>query len=324
MPPHPYPGSIPNLDAIIGGARGIAPTLPPPSHSRTAVLKSKRPTMEQVDERCWIRSRQTNARRALGREPAVSMYCYLNFRHSLADLVPVPGSPNSFIARDAAPGTNASGSVDLKGKGKEVDKPEGLPDYYWPRLDGRYLYIARGREAIARHMKEMGGVAAEPSGEEGAFTVSRKSGDEEKVGAWNTIARIEERCEKLEAERALPGKRQEQMVKRAMGLDEDECVYFSFLHLLVLYSRSSYPLRDLQPSPLQLRAPRIPFHPLLDHPATPSHPHPPHLHSRPHSSRQTPLYLHRRYTTPDARDGRDAPYGRERIHAGEAARGELG
>ncbi|GAA6032019.1 hypothetical protein JCM8097_003390 [Rhodosporidiobolus ruineniae] len=227
LPPFP-PSAVPppDLDSILRAATvsGV-----PAGHGR-AVLRSPRPSLEKYDERCWIRSKQTNARRALGREPQVTMYCYLNFRNALSDLVPVPGSINAFLARDAAPGSpdeqhaHHAAAVQGKGKGKAVEGAEDLPAYRWPFLDGRYLYIARGREAVARHMKEMGGVAVDssPVGEPHGPRLMRKSGEEEKAGAWDTIARIEERCEKLEAQNMLPGKREERLLKKAMGLDEDD------------------------------------------------------------------------------------------------------
>lgn len=150
------------------------------------------------------------------------MFCYINFRNALADLVPVPGAPASFLARDATTDSPDAEKA-KKGKGKAPEH-EDLPDYRWPALEGRYIYIARGRDAVARHMKEMGGVSvAEPvDGQATGPKIMRRSGEEEKMGAWDTIARIEERCEKLEAQKLLPGKREEQMLRRAMGLDEDE------------------------------------------------------------------------------------------------------
>ncbi|GAA6006664.1 hypothetical protein JCM10207_005011 [Rhodosporidiobolus poonsookiae] len=228
LPPFPPIGAPPpDLDSILRAATS-APAHPQGIPVGRPVLRSPRPTMERYDERCWTRTRQTNARRALGREPQVTMYCYLNFRNSLADLVPVPGAPNAFLARDAHASTSSAADPSGKGKGKEVVRApehEDLPAYHWDFLDGRYLYIAKGREAVARHMKEMGGVAAGSTSAEGVEAgpkIMRKSGEEEKVGAWDTVARIEARCAKLEAERALPGKREERMLRRAMGLDEDD------------------------------------------------------------------------------------------------------
>ncbi|BGP12527.1 hypothetical protein JCM10213_007629 [Rhodosporidiobolus nylandii] len=215
LPPQPYPGAPP-LDAILRAATAGARGHPP----QQAAVRDW-PTMERYDEKCWTRTKQTNARRALGREPQTSMYCFLNFRNSLADLVPVPGSPNSFLARDVAPGAPDEHSFKRKPKAPEH---EALPEYHWPWLDGRYVYVARGREAVMRHMKEMGGVAGEQAkdGVERGPMIMRKSGEEEKAGAWDTIGRIEERCERLEAEKMLPGKREEQLLRRALGLDEDD------------------------------------------------------------------------------------------------------
>ncbi|GAA5897455.1 hypothetical protein JCM6882_001891 [Rhodosporidiobolus microsporus] len=224
LPPLPLP-TPPDLDAILRAATASNPALPPP-HGRP-VLKSPRPSMEKYDEKCWTRTKQTNARRALGREPQVTMYCYLNFRNSLSDLVPVPGTVNSFLARDVAPGSpdEVARTKAFKGKGKAVEGGDGEGEGpHWNWLDGRYIYIARGREAVARHMKEMGGVVVDGPVDEGRKgpKILRKSGEEEQVGAWGTIARIEERCERSEAQKMLPGKREEQVMRRAMGLDEDD------------------------------------------------------------------------------------------------------
>ncbi|GAA5856327.1 hypothetical protein JCM8547_000869 [Rhodosporidiobolus lusitaniae] len=239
LPPIPYPGGVPDLDALLRAAAPPAPV--PPPGGRNPFPKSARPSMEQIDERCWIRTRQTNARRALGREPQTVAWCYLNLRSAVADLVPVPGTVNSFVARDVAPGSpdsqRAAGGGKEKGKGKQKDVvAEGSPEYHWPWLDGRYLYIAHGREAVARHMKEMGGVAAEPNAEGKGSRIVRKSGEEEKVGAWETIARIEERCERSEAMARPPGKREEQLMRKAMGLDEDDSE--RLISLSTLYSVS--------------------------------------------------------------------------------------
>ncbi|GAA5844987.1 hypothetical protein JCM11251_003172 [Rhodosporidiobolus azoricus] len=229
LPPLPLP-TPPDLDAILRAATYSGSALPHGDrpHGRP-VLKSPRPSMERYDERCWTRTKQTNARRALGREPQVSMICYINFRNALSDLVPVPGMVNSFLARDVSPGSPdevAKTKAIGKGKGKAVaGGEEEWAGPHWPWLDGRYIYVAKGREAVARHMKEMGGVAVDETPEAQKVKgprILRKSGEEQKVSAWETIARIEERCEKSEAQKLLPGKREERIMKRAMGLDEDE------------------------------------------------------------------------------------------------------
>jgi hypothetical protein len=172
------------------------------------------------------------------------MYCYINMRNALADLIPVPGHPAAFLARDAAPGSPAASETgqDPSRSQKRIKLVAGeheVPDYHWRWLDGRYFYIARGREMVARHMLEMTGstrpdighMADELVEEKGPMhgKVKRKlmpGVDEERLGAWGTIRRIEERCAKAEAERMLPGKREENMLRRAMGFEPEGCVAF--------------------------------------------------------------------------------------------------
>lgn len=104
------------------------------------------------------------------------MYCYMTFRNAIADLVPVPGIPGAYLARDVAPLPSPSPpSAEAK------DAPE-LPAYHWPRLDGRYLYIARGNEAVKQHLEDM--------------------------KAGTSVEEIQSRAERLKAER------------EAMGLDK--------------------------------------------------------------------------------------------------------
>lgn len=175
------------------------------------------------------------------------MYCYINMRNALADLIPVPGHPAAFLARDAAPGSPAASETgqDPSRSEKRIKLVAGeheVPDYHWRWLDGRYFYIARGREMVARHMLEMTGstrpdighMADELVEEKGPMhgKVKRKlmpGVDEERLGAWGTIRRIEERCAKAEAERMLPGKREENMLRRAMGFEPEGCVAFVVL-----------------------------------------------------------------------------------------------
>lgn len=230
-------------------------------------------TTERYDERCWTSTRQTNARRALGRDPQVSMYCYINMRNALEDLVPVPGHPTAFLARDAGPTPDHLPAV--RRKGAKSDRPEGVPEYHWPWLDGRFVYVVRGRDNVARHMREMGGVADAPrlasaakgtpprddrvdasapaiKGDDGAPALDKGAAAEdpkapspfarrrrtslphgatpaaaaaavegERVGAWETIQRIEDRVEKQEADKLLPGKREERILRRAMGFEDD-------------------------------------------------------------------------------------------------------
>ncbi|GAA5997369.1 uncharacterized protein JCM10292_000211 [Rhodotorula paludigena] len=267
MPPQPLP-SPPDIHTLL---RATAP-LHPHIHPRPAAPARPPTTSERIDERCWTSSRQTNARRALGREPTVKMYCYINMRNALSDLVPVPGHPTAFLARDAPPASPAAEAAAHHRKARVP--PEGVPEYHWPWLEGRYFYVATGRENVARHMLEMSGASAEATeekkmakqAEEGATREKaikvRPDGSvslgevqrlvaprDEHVGAWDTIRRIEERCEKKAAERLLPGKREEAMIRRAMGLEEESSeklislsdVYSSTLqrlhaHLVRIYS----------------------------------------------------------------------------------------
>ncbi|GAA5945035.1 hypothetical protein JCM3775_004267 [Rhodotorula graminis] len=259
MPPQQLPGVFPpppNLDDILRAASTRAPPSP--------TSRARRPPMttERPDERCFTTTRQTNARRALGREPAVTMYCYINMRNALEDLVPVPGHPTAFLARDAPPVDQLPA---LKKRPVVVDAPEGTPEYRWPWLDGRFVYVARGRDNVARHMREMGGVSGEaPRAPAAAAVAPAKEGEPapspapdasptlaaaaaaaeappaspsgrtkrklmphavvvegERVGAWDTMRRIEERVAKQEADKVLPGKREERMLRRAMGFEDD-------------------------------------------------------------------------------------------------------
>lgn len=200
------------------------------------------------------------------------MYCYLNLRNVIADLVPVPGAPNAFLARDAPPGSPAAAELELKVKERLASKrdpqigPGGnateqkVPEYHWPWLDGRYLYIATGRSNIARHMTEMGGAAAADSEAPGAAappapalvkptkespvaaaTATTPGLDQSKpssprprrrslpptldqghLGAWDMLKRIEDRVEKAEADRMKPGKREEAMMRKALGFEPEE------------------------------------------------------------------------------------------------------
>ncbi|GAA5838522.1 hypothetical protein JCM9279_003271 [Rhodotorula babjevae] len=285
MPPQQLPGVFPpppNLDEILRAASTTTARTPPSPTSR-----ARRPPMttERTDERCWTRTSQTNARRALGREPAVTMYCYINMRNALEDLVPVPGHPTAFLARDAPP-VDQLPPLKKRSSTVVVDAPEGTPEYRWPWLDGRFVYVARGRENVARHMREMGGVDGEvppplpapapapvASAKEGAPATSASpaaAADEakpsaphsptptsaataagrpkrklmphavvvegERVGAWDTMRRIEERVEKQEADKLLPGKREERMLRRAMGFEDDSSE--SLISLSDAYSSS--------------------------------------------------------------------------------------
>ncbi|GAA5981448.1 hypothetical protein JCM10908_004112 [Rhodotorula pacifica] len=258
MPPQALPPT-PDLQAFLRGA--LPP--PPPMHG-APVVRSARPSSEKTDERCWTFTSQSNARRALGREPQTTMYCYLNLRNVIADLVAVPGAPNAFLARDAPPGSPSAAEVERKLKERSMRKvvttaaSEGeTPTYHWPWLDGRYLYIATGRNNIARHLNEMGGAAVDQAEEKapanggaGAAAAVASTGtarepvhpitttsppssppgrprrrslpptlDEGHLGAWDMLKRIEDRVEKAEAERLQPGKREEEMMRRALGFE---------------------------------------------------------------------------------------------------------
>lgn len=197
------------------------------------------------------------------------MYCYLNLRNVIADLVPVPGAHNAFLARDAPPGSPAAVEAERKLKERTMRKvstplaaaADGdethMPRYHWPWLDGRYLYIATGRTNVARHMAEMGGAATttHPDSQDEVATrtttAAAASGPEEterepksttttarprrrslptldegKLGAWDMLKRIEDRVEKAEAERAQPGKREEELMRRALGFEPKELSVF--------------------------------------------------------------------------------------------------
>ncbi|GAA5956082.1 hypothetical protein JCM21900_002589, partial [Sporobolomyces salmonicolor] len=257
LPPPPFPPPSTDVDALL---RSLSPPHAP--HARP-VVRSAKPTRELVDERCWIRSRQSNARRALGHEPSVTMYCYLNFRHALSDLVPVPGHPNAFLARDAPPPPAPSLSADAASHVKTVTltsphsghEPE-LPKYHWPALDGRYLYIAKGRQAVARHLAEMGGAkieAVEVENEgEGRDKSKAKAPLEGKVSAWRVIRQIEARCDAAKQEREQPGRREQEAMKRALGIVEEEQNSERLIHLSTLYSTT---LQRLHAHTLRIYAP---------------------------------------------------------------------
>ncbi|KAK4057646.1 hypothetical protein OIO90_001294 [Microbotryomycetes sp. JL221] len=156
LPPRGGPPATPQeLEKLLNSAPAIPIQLKPPKS-----------TPERVDERCWTTTRQTNARRALGRPPQTTMYCYINWRNAISDMIPVPGMPGAFIARETRKPTttNASTSTTMTTRptgppssSAPVTLPDGLPSYHWPWLDGRYLYIARGSQAVKRHLDDMHG-----------------------------------------------------------------------------------------------------------------------------------------------------------------------
>lgn len=79
------------------------------------------------------------------------MYCYMNFRHAIADLIPVPGIPGAYLARDVATPPPSAAVTAAAPSPAEDD----VPAYRWPSLDGRYFYVARGNEAVKKHMEDM-------------------------------------------------------------------------------------------------------------------------------------------------------------------------
>jgi len=289
------------------------------------------------------------------------MYCYINMRHALADLVPVPGHPTAFLARDAPP---VDQLPPIKQRTVVVDAPEGTPEYRWPWLDGRFVYVARGRENVARHMREMGGVgepAPPPPPPAPAPDASAKQGEPaptpvtsasssaaaaaadashpspppspssagrpkrklmphavvvegERVGAWDTMRRIEERVEKQEADKALPGKREERMLRRAMGFEDDRCVLSPAL------SRTQ-PIQGvgadlvLCVARAQLRDPDLALGRLLVVAAAPARPPRAHLLARAQEPRAPAGDLDRRHCARHGRHGRDPARRRQRLQA---------
>lgn len=127
------------------------------------------------------------------------MVCYLNLRHQIAALVPIPNQPGAYFVKDEPAPPAPSPPPPASSAGAAEVRP-----YHWQRLDGRYLYFATGRATIAAHVVEMGGKG------------------------WQGIAAIEERCaakhSALEAIEEDPKQRDERRMKRAMGLeDAEEC-----------------------------------------------------------------------------------------------------
>ena len=123
------------------------------------------------------------------------MLCYLNLRHEIAAMVPIPGQPGAYFAKDHPPARSPAAT-----KPTPTEESADVPKYHWPRLDGRYLYFAEGRETIARHMIEMGGKE------------------------WKGIAHVEARCAKVKADKGKevedPAAREQRRMKRAMGLQD--------------------------------------------------------------------------------------------------------
>lgn len=156
----------------------------------------------------------------------MSMYCYINFRNSLSSLTPVPGHPNAFLAKDAPQTITLNSKTDKeekRGEGPGLlkktvlesmrfgDREVELPNYWWKALDGRYWYHAKGKKAIERHFEEMGDLAKLEKKED-------EKGETSKVNAWGMIKRIERRVQEKKEEDALPGKREERQVRKALGV----------------------------------------------------------------------------------------------------------
>ncbi|GAA5922111.1 uncharacterized protein JCM15063_003190 [Sporobolomyces koalae] len=164
-PPPLLPGPPPSdPSTLLPRLPRVGPPPPPPplSPRSSSSTATPRQTREQTDETCWTFSSQTNARRALGLEPQLTMYCYLNFRNSLNSLVPVKGHPNAFLARDSPrPEPDPTGPGELKEvvlkSTRTGDQTVELPRYSWPWLDGRYWYVARGKHAVEQHWRDQQG-----------------------------------------------------------------------------------------------------------------------------------------------------------------------
>lgn len=152
----------------------------------------------------------------------MTAYCYINFKNSLSSLTLVPGTPNAFLAKDAPSTLPVSDEELSNGPGKlrtvtlkssrTGEKEIELPKYHWEPLDGRYWYVAKGRENVERHFTEMGDLSKIEK-EEG-----REDGKEGNVNSWKMIRRIQERIVKTQEENSIPGKREERQVKKALGI----------------------------------------------------------------------------------------------------------
>ncbi|ORY69266.1 hypothetical protein BCR35DRAFT_308054 [Leucosporidium creatinivorum] len=226
LPTTPLPPSPAQLDSLL--------------RSPTSPVNRSRPSPEQRDERCWITTKQTNARRALHRDPQTTMYCYMNFRNAIADLIPVPGLPGAYLARDVAPSAPPSATPSPPTVGAK-DTPE-LPSYHWPRLDGRYLYISRGNEAVKQHLEDM------------------------KAGI--SVEEIQSRCERVRAEREAMGLDKYGRKVRQFGAppsvptpqqmrEEDEYDYPSYEHLIPLSSLYSSTLQRFHAHVLRIYTPGL-------------------------------------------------------------------
>ncbi|KAM0793386.1 hypothetical protein ACM66B_000839 [Microbotryomycetes sp. NB124-2] len=212
------PATPAELEAILNSAPTTIPIQVRPPKS----------TPEKPDERCWTTSRQTNARRALGRPPKTTMYCYINWRHAISDMIPVPGMPGAFIARESRKPTTTTSATTTRATGPPsssapVSLPDGLPAYHWPWLDGRYLYIARGADAVKRHLDDMHGTGNE---------AEQRGKDTTK-----SIDRLYERCVKQRIERDNNRKLAKQ--RQLLGIDDPAAEdYERLISLSSAYSTS--------------------------------------------------------------------------------------
>ncbi|GAA6014824.1 hypothetical protein JCM11491_002129 [Sporobolomyces phaffii] len=252
LPPPPPPQSLPpDLAALLSRMPPPpAPPIGPLARAPSSAPTPPRQTREQTDEKCWVFTNQSNARRALGLEPQMSMYCYINFRNSLSSLTPVPGHPNAFLAKDApqtSVGSSAASGSQSEDEGTGAERGPGelhkvvlkstrvgerevdLPAYWWRWLDGRYWYVAKGRKAVERHFDEMGDLSQLEKLEDDA---------NDGVNSWKMITRIETRCRDEQEQSLLPGKREERQIKKSLGIIDLNQNSESLTSLSALYSTS--------------------------------------------------------------------------------------
>lgn len=146
----------------------------------------------------------------------------MNFRHAIGELVPVIGLPGAFIARDQSPAALAAENRKKQLKGSEQGKQAvdsksdaqrdpRIPAYHWPALDGRYLYIAKGKTAVRRHLDDAGGEEYVDESEGGQGKTKRRKA--------TPIEEIEARCERNRVEREATDR--ERRRNRLLGLEDD-------------------------------------------------------------------------------------------------------
>lgn len=180
----------------------------PTSKELEAILHSSNPRpratqerQEVIDERCYSSCRQTNARRALGREPSCYSLCYINFRNHINALIPVPNHPGTFLAAMDSPSTS---KITTTQKTSIDSEASVVPKYHWKGLDGRYLYYASGRDKVSEHLIEMAGEN------------------------WKGIEALKTRCEtaRLDREDKAPKSRAERIqqlgIRRSLGMPDEE------------------------------------------------------------------------------------------------------